>query len=63
MATTERDETKHPGLTIGIYRVDPETRVRTLVRAKRTLAPVDEPVDSLTFPPCGCSRCAGRSNP
>lgn len=46
----------HPGLTITVYRVDPETMERTPV-CSRSLPPADEPVFSMAFPPCRCFRC------
>lgn len=49
----------HPGLTITVYRVDPKTMERTPVRS-RSLPPAKEPVFSLAFPPCECSRCTKR---
>ncbi|MBZ9642353.1 hypothetical protein [Streptomyces sp. PSKA30] len=55
MPTTDSEST-HPGLTIEVYRINPETLERTPVRSV-TFAPSDAPVYSLEFPPCECPRC------
>ncbi|WP_369243654.1 hypothetical protein [Streptomyces sp. R41] len=54
--TDTGSDSMHPGLTITVYRVDPETMKRTPVYS-RSLSPADEPVFSLAFPPCRCFRC------
>ncbi|MEU9285950.1 hypothetical protein AB0D57_14800 [Streptomyces sp. NPDC048275] len=46
----------HPGLTIKVYRVNPETMERTPV-CSRSLPPADEAAFSMAFPPCCCPRC------
>lgn len=53
--TDASSEPTHPGLTINVYRVDPETMARTPVCA-RTLPAADEAMMSAAFPPCGCPR-------
>ncbi|WP_328449870.1 hypothetical protein OG780_19345 [Streptomyces sp. NBC_00386] len=57
--TATGSDSMHPGLTITVYRVDPKTMERTPVRS-RSLPPAKEPVFSLAFPPCECSRCTKR---
>ncbi|MFF3817139.1 hypothetical protein [Streptomyces bluensis] len=60
MTTTERNQPDHPGLTIAVYRIDPVTLVRTPVRARRTVPPIDNPPLNLAFPPCRCPGCCAR---
>ncbi|MFF1743239.1 hypothetical protein [Streptomyces mirabilis] len=54
--TDTGSDSMHPGLTLTVYRVNPETMERTPV-CSRVLPPADEAVFSMAFPPCGCSRC------
>ncbi|WP_143674238.1 MULTISPECIES: hypothetical protein [Streptomyces] len=54
--TDTGSDSMHPGLTITVYRVNPETMERTPIRS-RALPPADQPVSSLAYPPCACSRC------
>ncbi|MER6531367.1 hypothetical protein [Streptomyces sp. NPDC001508] len=54
--TDTGSETTPPGITVSVYRINPETLQRTPVHT-RTLAPLDVPVFNLEFPPCECPRC------
>ncbi|MFF5009647.1 hypothetical protein ACFY3G_43320 [Streptomyces phaeochromogenes] len=55
--TTKGSAPTHPGLTIRVYRVDPETMEETPVCA-RTLPASDEAMMTVAYPPCGCERCS-----
>ncbi|MFI9772048.1 hypothetical protein ACIHJG_35085 [Streptomyces sp. NPDC052415] len=46
----------HPGITVSVYRINPETLKRTHV-SSRKLPALDDPVLNLAFPPCECPRC------
>ncbi|MFF9324055.1 hypothetical protein ACF1AY_04980 [Streptomyces sp. NPDC014776] len=59
MTTTGSNGGMHPGLTITIYRVNPQTLARTRPRT-RVIEPADGPAESLVFPPCECPRCSDR---
>ena len=54
--TDTGSETMHPGLTITVYRINPESLKRTLI-GSRVIPPADEAVISLAFPPCECLQC------
>ncbi|MEU9402960.1 hypothetical protein [Streptomyces sp. SID4985] len=56
MLTTQGDEGSHPGLTIKVYRVNPETGQRTVVRPTRHVQPARDIPFSQSFPPCACPR-------
>ncbi|WP_078618289.1 MULTISPECIES: hypothetical protein [unclassified Streptomyces] len=47
------------GMTIAVYRVNPETGERTQVREKRTVKPLAVIETSSKLPPCSCLRCVG----
>ncbi|MEU9015374.1 hypothetical protein AB0D12_37800 [Streptomyces sp. NPDC048479] len=55
--TTTGSGKGHPGLAISVYRVDPQTHVRTPVKA-RVLPAAEEPPFSMAYPPCDCPRCS-----
>lgn len=46
------------GMTIGVYRVSPETGERTVVRKRYMVRPGTEVPLHNALPPCQCSRCA-----
>lgn len=46
-------------MTIAVYRIDPQTGARTLVRAEHTVQPSSVPDLSSGYPPCGCPRHRG----
>jgi hypothetical protein len=50
-------------MTIEVYRINPQTGIRTLVRPKHTVTPADEPEYSINCPPCACPRCKGAPKP
>lgn len=54
--TETGSEITHPGLTITVYRVNPETMKRTPATS-RVLPASDHAEISLAFPPCKCPRC------
>ncbi|MGW2563180.1 hypothetical protein ACWCXB_28930 [Streptomyces sp. NPDC001514] len=56
--TTTGNGASHPGLAISVYRVNPETKVRTPVK-ECTLPAADQPAFSLAYPACACARCLG----
>lgn len=60
--TDTGSEITHPGLTVSVYRINPQTLERSPVHT-RTLAPLDEPVMNLAFPPCQCPRCRSTGAP
>lgn len=47
-------------MTIEVYRINPETGVRTPVRAQHTVKPLQVPEDSTRYPACMCTSCEGR---
>ncbi|MET9107179.1 hypothetical protein [Streptomyces zhihengii] len=55
--TTPQSDTPQHGLTVSVYRVDPETGDRTSVQEQRFLPADETPVMHLAFPPCACPRC------
>lgn len=44
-------------MTIEVYRVNPQTGARTVVRPLRTVEPADVPEVGQKYPPCTCPRC------
>ncbi|MBW8738402.1 MAG: hypothetical protein JF621_15190 [Streptomyces turgidiscabies] len=46
-------------MTLSVYRVDPQTGARTLVRAEHTVQPSTVPDLSSGYPPCACPRHKG----
>ncbi|MCX4904596.1 hypothetical protein [Streptomyces sp. NBC_00878] len=46
-------------MTIAVYRIDPQTGARTLVRAEHTVTPSNVPDLSSGYPPCACPRHKG----
>ncbi|MFI1162131.1 hypothetical protein ACH4UM_00625 [Streptomyces sp. NPDC020801] len=48
-------------MTIAVYRINPETGARTVVREKRTVKPLEVPAATSALPPCSCPRCVGSS--
>lgn len=44
-------------MTIEVYRINPRTGARTLVRSKHTVKPADVPEVGQKYPPCSCPRC------
>jgi hypothetical protein len=46
----------HPGITVSVYRINPQTLERTPI-SSRALPASDHAVISLAFPPCECPRC------
>jgi len=46
-------------MTLAVYRIDPQTGTRTLVRAERTVTPSNVPDLSSGYPPCACPRHKG----
>ncbi|MGW1137931.1 hypothetical protein [Streptomyces zhihengii] len=55
--TTPQSDTPQHGLTVSVYRADPETGDRTSVQEQRFLPADETPVMHLAFPPCACPRC------
>lgn len=52
------NRTAHPGLTIRVYTVDPQTLERTGDdKLPMAIAPAEEPMVTLAWPPCGCAPC------
>ncbi|MFI5792321.1 hypothetical protein [Streptomyces sp. NPDC051677] len=47
-------------MTISVYRINPETGVRTPVREKHTVKPVQMAEVGQKYPPCACTRCESR---
>lgn len=45
------------GMTIAVYRVNPETGERTQLREKHTVKPLAVIEASSKLPPCSCPRC------
>jgi hypothetical protein len=46
------------GMTIAVYRVDPGSGKRTVVRDRYDVRPMAAPTPlSAALPPCGCARC------
>jgi hypothetical protein len=43
-------------MTIAVYRIDPQTGARTVVRAEHTVKPSSVPDFSSQYPPCACPR-------
>ncbi|MFI1168307.1 hypothetical protein ACH4UM_33155 [Streptomyces sp. NPDC020801] len=48
-------------MTIAVYRINPETGARTVVREKRTVKPLEVPEVSSALPPCSCPHCVGNA--
>ncbi|MFI5800135.1 hypothetical protein [Streptomyces sp. NPDC051677] len=48
-------------MTIEVYRINPETGVRTTVRRKHAVKPVEMVEVGQKYPPCMCARCEGRT--
>ncbi|MBV7696654.1 hypothetical protein [Streptomyces sp. TRM70350] len=46
-------------MTIEVYRINPNTGVRTEVIRKHTVKPVDAPEVGQKYPPCSCPHCVG----
>jgi hypothetical protein len=44
-------------MTIGVYKINPETGTRTDVRPKQSVRPVEQPDLSTKWPICTCRRC------
>ncbi|NUK10372.1 hypothetical protein HRW23_24620 [Streptomyces lunaelactis] len=55
--TTTGSGKERPGLAISVYRVDPETKERTPVKASVLPAAKALPF-SMAYPPCACPRCS-----
>ncbi|MEU0219534.1 hypothetical protein ABZ281_32530 [Streptomyces sp. NPDC006265] len=49
-------------MTIEVYRINPETGVRTEVRRKHTVKPAEVPDLSSGYPPCACPHCKGKGS-
>jgi len=49
-------------MTIEVYRVNPETGVRTCVRKQHTVRPAKVPTLGQAYPPCICPRCSARTS-
>jgi hypothetical protein len=47
-------------MTIAVYRINPQTGVRTQVRGRRTVEPATTPDLTSGYPPCACPRCTGK---
>ncbi len=45
------------GMTLAVYKINPETGARTQVRRRRTVRPAGQPDVSGRYPPCACPRC------
>ncbi|MFI1401083.1 hypothetical protein [Streptomyces sp. NPDC020681] len=60
--TTTGSGKERPGLAISVYRVDPETKERTPVKAS-VLPAADVLPFSLAYPPCSCPRCTEPGTP
>jgi hypothetical protein len=54
---TKKEKPGHPGLTMNIYRVNPETFARTPVSSVSFGASEDTTPSPLIYPPCCCTRC------
>ncbi|MFD5874001.1 hypothetical protein [Streptomyces sp. NPDC060322] len=54
--TTTGSGTPQPGLTICVYRVNPQTGDRTPLKQYET-TPADGPMETVAYPPCTCPRC------
>ena len=49
-------------MTIEVYRVNPDTGVRTCVRKQHTVRPAKVPTLGQAYPPCICPRCSARTS-
>jgi hypothetical protein len=48
-------------MTIEVYKINPQTGARSLVRARHTVKPADVPEAGQKYPPCTCPRCTDRA--
>ncbi|WP_338896411.1 hypothetical protein WBG99_12545 [Streptomyces sp. TG1A-60] len=46
-------------MTLAVYKINPQTGARTLVRAEHTVKPSSVPDLSSEYPPCACPRHKG----
>lgn len=49
-------------MTLEVYRINPETGVRTEVRKKHTVKPATVPDFSTRYPMCECPHCKGKGS-